>query len=158
LLDPSVRILQSSGFNAVLEGKSGLLGLTRLAAENNETRTAIADAQNMWDRLSTVAELAEGWKEWVRRTSELANRLRQDLTAGVPETTIMAEMRRSTRGILLEADRIAPGFRDALWTATATGTRTGLLTAWKLGLCCHPMCGTRDGHEDRAAYLVAFAG
>jgi hypothetical protein len=44
----------------------------------------------------------------------------------------MAKMRRSTGAILLEADRVAPGFRAAMWQAVAEGTRLGLTSMWAL--------------------------
>jgi hypothetical protein len=130
-LDVLAALMRSGAFTGVLSTRGGMGDFAGLAAlcDDPTCQSAIEQSISRWQEL---ARFSVARANWAVEAARLEAELRHEQASGAPETTIMAKMRRGTRALLEEADRVAPGFRGVLWLAVAEGTRAFQMTTWKL--------------------------
>src|SRR5439155_3616814 len=91
-----------------------------------ELKTLLGAVQGKWDELRGRTQ---AWASFSKEALALTDELKRDQKAGMPQQDIMDKMRWRTREALDRADKIAPGFRQAMWDASAQSTRFMLVAA-----------------------------
>jgi hypothetical protein len=122
MLDSFPLMTQASGFMAALQLRSGIGDLAaKIAAEGNpELKGLLKEVEGRWAGLRNRGDT---WATFSKEIAALTSELKKDQANGVSPQAVADKMRWRTREILDRADAKSPGFKQAMWDASADGTR-----------------------------------
>jgi hypothetical protein len=123
-------LTQATGFMAIFQHRSGIPDLiAKVASAGDPALTKLLkDTEAKW---SSLASTGAAWSSFSKEAKALAEELKRDQKAGMSQPQLMDKMRSRTREALDRADKLSPGFRQAVWDASASGTRFAMVAGYR---------------------------
>jgi hypothetical protein len=116
------------GFAAVFARRAGVIDMFDriMGGDNPELKAKAKEAESLWNRVEQNGAAFGYFKSEVAKLKTELQAMRRN---GRPETEIVTRLKWGIQEALNEANERAPGFRQALWDATAAMTKVILPAA-----------------------------
>lgn len=121
-------LTQVAGFAAIFQRRTGMNDLMDRVANSDDPglKGQLAELKSKWQGLMESSAASAQFRSGA---AALADELKADKARGMADPDLMDKMRSRTRALLDDADRVAPGFRQAFWDGIHQGTRFAMVAA-----------------------------